>query len=141
MSKQVVDCPQVFPLKKFGRLDPPNGVPINMAVKAKGTFLFAKQIPLDAQGNLVGDQDVRAQTRQVLENLKATVASAGATMADVVSILWFTTDIESYYAGAASQLRREYLQEPYPCSVVVEVSRLARPEWNVELHATVVVPD
>ena len=141
MPKQIVDSPQVFPLRKFGRLDPPHGIPINMAVKAKGSLLFTKQVPLDPEGRCVGEKDVKAQTRQVLENLKAMVAAAGATMQDVASILWFTTDIEAYYASDGSQLRREYLPEPFPTSVVVEVSKLARPEWMVELHATVVVPD
>ena len=77
----------------------------------------------------------------MLENLKAMVEAAGATMADIAAIQWFTTDIEAYYAQAGSRLRREYLVEPFPASVVVEISKLARPEWKVELLATVVVPD
>lgn len=141
MTKSIVDSPEVFPLRKFTHLDPPHGVPINMAVKAKGTFLFTKQIPLDADGNSVGAGDIKVQTRQTLDNLKATVRSAGAGMEDIATITWYTTDIEAYYGSASSQLRREYLPEPYPTSVVVEVSKLARPEWMVELHATVVVPD
>ncbi len=139
MSKQVVDSPQVFSLRNFNALD--GGIPINMAVKAKGTLMFTKQVPLDPQGKLVGGEDIKAQTRQVLENLKAMVAAAGASMVDIAAIQWYTTDIEAYYAQEGSRLRREYLREPFPTSVVVEVSKLARPEWKVELLATVVVPD
>ena len=141
MSKAIVDCPEVFPLRNLTRLDPPHGVPINMGVKAKGTFLFTKQIPLDIKGNSVGKGDIKEQTRQTLDNLRAMVHSAGAAMEDIVSITWYTTDIEAYYGSASSRLRREYLPEPHPTSVVVEVSKLAMPEWMVELHATVVVPD
>jgi 2-iminobutanoate/2-iminopropanoate deaminase len=141
MSKQVIDSPRVFPLRNFTQLDPPHGVPINMAVKAKGTLLFTKQVPLDAQGNSVGINDIKEQTRQTLENLKAMVSAAGATMADLVAITWYTTAIDDYYSQAGSRLRREYLAEPHPTSVVVEVSRLAKREWMVELLAVVVVPD
>lgn len=141
MTKQIVDSPDVYALKDLTRLDPPHGVPVNMGVKARGTFLFTKQIPLDIRGNSVGPNDIKEQTRQTLDNLKAMVRSAGATMKDIVSITWYTTDIEAYYSSASSRLRREYLPEPHPTSVVVEVSKLAMPEWMVELHATVVVPD
>ena len=140
MAKQVVDCPEVFALKNFKNLD--GGVPINMAVKAKGTFLFTKQIPLDRDGKTVSPGgDILAQTRQTLENLKNMVLAAGATMKDVVAITWYVTDIEGYYGSNSSKLRREYLPEPHPTSVVIEVSKLASPEWKVELLATVVVPD
>ena len=141
MSKAIVSAPEVFPLRNMTRLDPPNGVPINMAVKAKGTFMFTKQIPLDSKGNSVGPGDIKVQTQQTLDNLRNTVKASGATMEDVVSITWYTTNIEAYYSSASSKLRREYLPEPHPTSVVVEVSKLAMPEWMVELHATVVVPD
>ena len=141
MPKAIVNSPEVFSLRNLTRLDPPHGVPINMGVKAKGTFLFTKQIPLDVEGNSVGLNDIKEQTRQTLDNLRAMVRSSGATMEDVVSITWYTTNIEAYYSSASSRLRREYLPEPHPTSVVVEVSKLAIPEWMVELHATVVVPD
>jgi len=141
MSKEVVDSPDVFPLKDFENLDPPNGIPISMAVKARGTFMWAKQVPVSPQGESIGQGDAKAQTQQVLENLAATVKAAGATMADVVAITWYTTDIDAFYGSRSSQLRARYIPEPYPTSVVVEVSKLARPEWMVECLAVVGVPD
>ena len=99
MSKQVVDSPEVFALKNFKTLD--GGVPINMAVKAKGTFLFTKQIPLDRHGKTVSPGgDILAQTRQTLENLKNTVLAAGATM---LRDAWWTAWVAS--AGAADTTR------------------------------------
>ncbi len=141
MTKEIVDCPEVFSLQKLSRLDPPHGVPINMGVKASGTLLFTKQVPLDIEGRSVGKDDIKVQTRQILENLTAMVKAAGATMTDVVSITWYTTDIEAFYSSASSRVRKEFLLEPYPTSVVVEISKLAMPEWLVEVHATAVVPD
>ena len=139
--KVVVESPKVYSLRNLKQMDEGHGVPISMGIKARGTFLFSKQVPVDSKGNSVGKDDMVVQTRQVLENLKAQVLEAGATMADVVSVTWYTTRIDDYYRSTSSRLRKEYFPEPYPTSVVVEVSRLALPEWAVELQAITVVPD
>ena len=141
MPKEIVDSPEVFPLKKFGALDPPNGIPINMAVKARGAFMWTKQVPVNPRGESVGKGDARAQTQQILQNLSAMVGAAGASMTDVVAVTWYVTDIEAFYDSNSSQLRARYIPEPYPTSVVVEVSKLARPEWMVECLAVVNVPE
>ena len=52
------------------------------------------QIAVDVEGNLVGPGDLRAQTRQVFENLKAILAANGATFADVVKIGTYLTTLE-----------------------------------------------
>jgi enamine deaminase RidA (YjgF/YER057c/UK114 family) len=54
------------------------------AVKARGVIHTAGAVPLDADGNLVGAGDVRAQAEQVLANLESQLGAAGATPADVV---------------------------------------------------------
>jgi|GEM_PF-2349087 len=141
MPKEIVESPDVFPLRKYKSLDPPNGIPINMAVKASGAFLWTKQVPVDPRGVSVGEGDALAQTEQILKNLTAMTKAAGATMADVVAITWYVTDIEAFYASNSSQLRCRYIPPPYPTSVVVEVSKLARPEWMVECLAVVNVPE
>lgn len=81
MPKQIVESPDVFPLRKYKSLDPPNGIPINMAVKASGAFLWTKQVPVNPQGVSVGEGDALAQTEQILRNLTAMTKAAGATMA------------------------------------------------------------
>jgi enamine deaminase RidA (YjgF/YER057c/UK114 family) len=140
MAKRIVESPEVFPLKKYAALDPPHGIPINMAVKVTGALMWTKQVPVNAQGESVGHGDALAQTRQILVNLAAMAKAAGATMADVVAITWYTTDIEAFYGSNSSQLRSKHLGQPYPTSVVVEVSKLARPEWMIECLAVVNVP-
>ena len=141
MPKHIVESPDVFPLRNYAALDPPNGIPINMAVKATGALMWAKQVPVNPEGVSVGAGDALAQTRQVLANLAAMARAAGATMADVVAITWYVTDIDAFYASSSSQLRSRFIPEPYPTSVVVEISRLARPEWMVECLAVVNVPE
>ena len=60
----------------------------SQGVKVKGGTLvvISGQVAWDVQGNLVGKGDIRAQTRQVFENLKNMLASAGATFHDVVKL-------------------------------------------------------
>jgi len=140
MPKQIVESPDVFPLKNYSALDPPHGIPINMAVKASGTMMWTKQVPVNPQGVSVGEGDALAQTEQILRNLTAMTQAAGATMADLVAVTWYVTDIDAFYASNSSQLRSRYIRQPYPTSVVVEVSKLARPEWMVECLAVVNVP-
>lgn len=141
MPKEIIETPEVFPLRKYKNLDPPHGIPINMAVKTSGAVMYTKQVPVDPDGVSVAPDDILVQTRQVLENLRAMVTAAGAEMTDLVAITWYTTDIDGYYGSDSSQLRREFMAEPYPTSVVVEISKLAQPEWKVELLAVVSVPE
>ena len=87
------------------------------AVRAGSLIHTAGAVPLDAEGNLVGEADARAQTVQVLANLEAQLAAAGATPAHVVKLVLYVAgerredlhavwDIvrASAFAGAASTL-------------------------------------
>lgn len=90
---------------------------------AAGDLIFVSgQLPLDAQGNLVGKGDIAAQARQVFENMKAVLERAGATMDDVVMITSFFADIGNL--SGIHQVRREFFREPFPASTGVEVRRL-----------------
>lgn len=141
MPKQIVESPEVFPLRKFRDLDPPKGIPINMAVKVKGALMWTKQVPVNERGQSVGEGNALLQTEQILKNLTAMVKAAGATMGDLVAITWYVTDIAAFYASNSSQLRAKHIPEPYPTSVVVQVSALACAEWMVECLAVVNVPE
>lgn len=71
--------------------------PYSQAVRA-GAFLFLSgQIPLDPRtGEMVGGDDVEAQTRQVLANLKAVLQAAGASFGQVVKTTIFLTDLSDF---------------------------------------------
>lgn len=71
--------------------------PYNQAVLAGGVLYCSGQIALDPQsGAMVGDGDVEAETRQVLTNLKAVLAAAGATPAQVVRTTVFLVDLADF---------------------------------------------
>lgn len=102
-------------------------------VRVGDTLYLAGQVALDASGNLVGGSDMVAQTRQVLENMKRVLASQGADFSHVVKINIFTTDIDAF--RTAGQVRAEYLGEHPPASTLVQIERLARPEFLLEIEA------
>ena len=108
-------------------------------VKVGNLMFLAGQVALDGEGNVVGAGDMKAQLRQVLENMKSVLASQGADFSNVVKTNIFTTDIEAF-RGAAS-VRREYFGDHPPASTLVQIERLARPVFLVEIEAIAVAPE
>ena len=113
-------------------------------VTAQGgrTIFISGQVAIDAAGNIVGQGDLAAQATQVFENLKACLASAGATFADVTKM---TTFIVSYRPAAdravLGAVRSRYLPaENPPASTLVGVQSLATPDIMIEIEATAVLP-
>lgn len=96
------------------------------------------QIAIDLEGNLVGPGDVRAQTRQVFENLKAILAANGATFADVVKIGTYLTTLDDL--AGMREVRSEYLTAEPPASTAVQVVALVVPEALIEIDLVAVVP-
>ncbi|HEX7214620.1 MAG TPA: RidA family protein, partial [Methylomirabilota bacterium] len=83
-----------------------------------------------------GAGDMRAQIRQVGENIKAALAAAGATLADIVKTNTYVTDIEEFFKHV--DVRMEYFGA-LPTSTTVEVRKLAHPDLLVEVEAIAVV--
>ena len=108
-------------------------------VMVSGNILIflAGQTSVNAKGEIVGKGDMRAQLRQVHENVKAVLEAAGATFDNVVKTITFVTDVEEYRKHA--DIRREYLKDYLPPSTLVGITRLARPEFMVEIEATAVL--
>lgn len=119
------------------------------SVKARGSYspgwevsggrliYVAGQVPADAEGRTVARGDVVGQTRQVLENIRAVLAEAGATPADVIKITIFSTDIRN--RDAINKARGEFFKPPYPASTQVGVAALADPDFLVEIEAVAFV--
>jgi enamine deaminase RidA (YjgF/YER057c/UK114 family) len=102
-------------------------------------LFIAGQVSTDGEGNVIGAGDMRAQVRQVHENLKAVLASQGAGFGDVTKITIYTTDIDAFRESA--DIRAEYWTEGAPASTLVQIDRLARPVFLVEIEATAIAPD
>jgi reactive intermediate/imine deaminase len=117
-------------------LSAPRGYSHVVEVTSGRTLYVSGQIAVDPDGRVVGAGDFEAQTRQVFENLKAALAAAEATLADVVKITMFVTDIAQLPTLRA--VRDAYFTGAPPASSLVEVSRLVLPELMVEIEAIAV---
>lgn len=96
------------------------------------------QIAVDVDGNLVGPGDLRAQTRQVFENLRAILEANGATFAHVVKIGTYVTTLEDL--DGMREVRSEYLASELPASTAVQVAALVVPDAMIEIDLVAVVP-
>jgi 2-iminobutanoate/2-iminopropanoate deaminase len=96
------------------------------------------QIATDREGNLVGPGDLRAQTRQVFENLKAILEANVATFADAVKIGTYLTTLDDL--AGMREVRSEYLTAEPPASTAVQVVALVVPEALIEIDLVAAVP-
>ena len=96
------------------------------------------QIAIDRDGSLVGPGDIRAQTRQVFENLKAILETNGATFADAVKIGTYLTTLDDL--TGMREVRSEYLTSEPPASTAVQVVALVLPDALIEIDLVAVVP-
>jgi reactive intermediate/imine deaminase len=96
------------------------------------------QIAIDVKGAFVGPGDMRAQTRQVFENLRAILEANGATFADVVKIGTYLTTLDDL--AGMREVRSEYLTAEPPASTAVQVVALVVPDAMIEVELVAVVP-
>jgi enamine deaminase RidA (YjgF/YER057c/UK114 family) len=109
------------------------------AVVAGDTIYLAGAVSgRDAAGDVIGKGDIEAQTVAVFENLKATLASAGATFADLTKITVYATKLE--YRATIGQIRSRYITQPPPASTFVVIESLADPAFLVEIEGIAVRP-
>ena len=95
------------------------------------------QIAVDVDGAIVGRGDMRAQTEQVFENLKAILAAHGATFTDLVKINTFVTTLDDLIG--MREVRSRYLPIDLPASTAVQVVALVVPEAMIEVDAVAVL--
>ena len=106
-------------------------------VGAVKTVYISGQIAYDANGNVVGAGDMKAQAEQVFKNLETALKAAGATFADVVKMNTYITDMSK--APAVREVRARYFGETTPASTFVEVKGLVRPELMLEIEVIAAV--
>jgi enamine deaminase RidA (YjgF/YER057c/UK114 family) len=116
---------------KQERVDPGWAVKLGDMVYTSGTVAF------DSEGNVVGEGDVYAQSKQIFKNIEEVLAAAGATMADVVKITTFLTDISGY--GEFGRARTEAFPAGVPASAAYATPALIKPELLVEVEAIAVI--
>ncbi|MFF3500504.1 RidA family protein [Streptomyces sp. NPDC003247] len=97
------------------------------------------QVSFDADGKLVGEGDPAAQARQVFDNLRRCLASAGAGFGNVVKLTYYVTDVA--FLPAVREVRDQYIDvERPPASTAVQVAALFRPELLLEVEALALLP-
>lgn len=102
------------------------------------TILFLSgQVAYTAEGGVAFRGDFKAQARGAFEAIKALVESQGGTMASIVKITTYVTDMR--YRADLAPIREEFLGKKGPASTLVAISELAHPDWMIEIEATAVV--
>ena len=103
-----------------------------------GTLVFVSGLlARDRAGAIIGKGDMGAQLRQVGENLRLALASAGARLEDLVRTTTYVTDIDEFFRHV--EIRQRYLGAALPTSTTVEVRRLSHPDFMVEIEAFAVM--
>lgn len=97
------------------------------------------QVALDADGNMVGEGDFRAQTQMAFENLKAAVEAVSGSMENIVKLTNFVTDMT--HINDYREVRDSFINvERPPASTLVQVVRLFQERFMIEIEAVAVIP-
>ena len=110
--------------------------PYSQAVRAGDTVYLSGQIPLAPATMELVTGDIRAEIRQVFDNLAAVAAAAGGSLADAVRITVYLTDLKHF--AIVNEVMAEYFAEPYPARAAIGVAALPRGA-NVEVDGILVL--
>ena len=108
----------------------------HQVVRKGSTVAVAGMIGMKESGDLVGEGDIVAQTRQTLKNMKSCLEAVGATLDDVIKTTIYITDLDNY--KGMNQAYDEYFSESAPARATVKVD-LALPSLLVEIDALAIV--
>ncbi len=117
-------------------LGKPVGYSQLVTVQGGTLVLLSGQIPVNPQNELVGGNDLAAQTRQVFENIGLALKSVGASFTDVVKLTYYIVNYKFEDRQTILKIRDEYvaLERP-PASTLIGVQGLALPEFLIEIEA------
>lgn len=107
----------------------------SQAVKVDRTVYLSGQIPLVPETMVLVDGDINAQITQVFENLKAVAEAAGGSLADIVKLNVFLTDLAHF--PIVNEIMGSYFQQPYPARAAIGVAALpkaAQVEMDAVMH-------
>jgi reactive intermediate/imine deaminase len=112
-----------------------------VAVPSGQTLYVSGQVPLNAQGEVVGQGDLEAQTRQVFENIRLVLGAAGASFSDVVKATYYVKNFHPSMLPAIRAVRAQYFTGANPPgSTLVGVQSLFHEDVLIEIEAIAVVP-
>src|SRR5688500_18694435 len=98
--------------------------PYSQAIRTGNTVYLSGQIPLNPATMEIVKGDIRAQIRQVFDNLAAVAAASGGSLANAVRLTVYLTDLAHF--PLVNEIMVEYCQEPYPARAAIGVAQLPR---------------
>lgn len=110
--------------------------PYSQAIQVGNTIYVSGQIPFNPETMTLVSEDVKEQTKQALENVKAILEAAGSSLNDVVKASVFVKDINDF--NAINEVYASYFVENKPARALVEVARLPR-DVKIEIEVIAVV--
>jgi reactive intermediate/imine deaminase len=113
-----------------------DGLPLAQAQQIGDAIYVSGQVAYNANGQLVGEGDMKAQTRQVFQNIQDVLAAAGARMQDIIKINTYITDQSKFMEML--ETRKEVFGNNPPASTAVVVAGLAFPGLLIEVEAIAV---
>lgn len=126
---------KVIEPKELGK--PPGMFSYGMLASGGDLVVVAGQTGTDASGKVAGP-DIASQTKQSLENIRAVVTAAGCSMRDIIRFQTFLTraeDLDAFRRARAEAYRGYFGDGPYPPNTLLVISRLAQPDYLVEIEA------
>ena len=105
--------------------DAPEAIgPYSQAIKVGETVFISGQIPLEPGTMNIVDEDIRAQTHRVFNNLAAVVREGGGNLDDIVKLTVFLTDLSHF--AVVNEVMAEHFNPPYPARAAVGVAALPK---------------
>src|SRR5262245_29674983 len=108
-------------------------------VRAGKLMFIAGQVGATADGKVVGP-GMKEQLDQVLKNLATALKSQGGDFSHLAKITIFVTSIDEFRAPDVREVRARHFGDQKPASTLVQIDRLANPEFKVEIEAVAVLP-
>ena len=110
-----------------------------VSVEGAGRLIFVSgQLPLDANGAVVGIGDIEQQARAVFDNIENSLRSAGAEAYHIVKLTTYVTDIVKHPPLVRKVRAAVFGSQTPPASTMVEVPRFALPDVLIEIDALAV---
>lgn len=110
--------------------------PYSQGVNSGGLVFVSGQIALEPESGELVNGGIEPETRRVLENLKAVLEAAGASLADVVKTTVYMKDLSEF--DRMNEVYGRFFKPPYPARATVEVKGLPKGA-GVEIDATALV--
>ncbi len=105
--------------------------------QAKRMIWVSGQLAFDEREQLVGKDDMGAQTEQCLKNIESALKKLKGSLDDVVQVTVFVKEMSDL--RTIHDVRLRYFKEPYPTSTLIEVNGFVHPDALIEINAVAVL--